>query len=213
MSLAAAQGERPRRPRLTGSARERQLLDVAERLFTERGYEGVSIEDIARAAGVSRPVVYQHHGSKDGIFVACVRRARQDLERRLCEAAVQTDDWAQQIEAGGRVFFELVAADPERWVLLFTTSASQNGELSDQLGALRFQTIAAIADQLRSHVADAVEEDLFAFAYAVSGVGEQLGRWWLRYPAVSVDQVVAHYRRLVFGMAQAMLADQLSSSA
>ncbi|MGY0063414.1 helix-turn-helix domain-containing protein [Streptomyces sp. LZ34] len=61
------------------------------RLPVQQGYEGVSIEDIARAAGVSRPVVYQHHGSQEGIFVACVREpgrnSRAPLSRRSRQPA------------------------------------------------------------------------------------------------------------------------------
>ena len=56
--------------RVPRAVRERQLLDIAEKLFTLHGYEGTSIEDVARAAGVTRPVVYEHHGDKDGLYIA-----------------------------------------------------------------------------------------------------------------------------------------------
>lgn len=54
-----------------------QLLDLAEELFIQKGYVGFSIDDLSRAAGVSRPTVYHHFGSKDGVYLACLRRVRE----------------------------------------------------------------------------------------------------------------------------------------
>ena len=68
-----------KRRRLTGAERAEQVLDVAEELLTAKGYDRTSIEDIAQAAGVSRPIVYGHHGSKEGVYLACMARARRRL--------------------------------------------------------------------------------------------------------------------------------------
>ena len=57
----------PRPRRLSRAERQEQLLTVADRLFVAQGYEYTSIEDICRAAGVTRPVVYDHYGSKEGL--------------------------------------------------------------------------------------------------------------------------------------------------
>ena len=186
--------------------RSRQLLDIAEGLFTERGYEGVSIEDIAHAAGVTRPTVYQHHGNKDGIFLACVRRARAEFEDALVEAmAVSDGSLGHAIEIGARVFYDMLAANPRRWALLFATSASLGSEVAEQLLDLRFRTVAQIMSVARPHAGGVSEEDLEAFAHAVSGIGEQLGRWWLRNPHIPQSRVIEHYTTLVGSAAAATL--------
>src|SRR5882757_4472745 len=73
--------------RVPRAIREQQLLDLAEALFIDNGYAGFSIEDLCQAANVSRPVVYHHFGSKDGIYLACLRRIRDEFEAALIDAA------------------------------------------------------------------------------------------------------------------------------
>jgi AcrR family transcriptional regulator len=65
---------------MTGKERREQLLDVGRRLFAERGFEGTSIEEIAAQAGVSKPVVYEHFGGKEGLYAVVVDR---EVERLL----------------------------------------------------------------------------------------------------------------------------------
>src|ERR1700692_3159441 len=67
------------RKRMTGKERREQLLDVGRRLFAERGFEGTSIEEIAAQAGVSKPVVYEHFGGKEGLYAVVVDREVERL--------------------------------------------------------------------------------------------------------------------------------------
>src|SRR3954467_8482095 len=62
------------RPRMTGRGRREQLLDVGRRLFAEKGFEGTSVEEIASRAAVSKPVVYEHFGGKEGLYAVVVDR-------------------------------------------------------------------------------------------------------------------------------------------
>src|SRR5258705_7819914 len=71
---------RPGKKRMTGKERRQQLLDIGRRLFAERGFEGTSIEEIAAQAGVSKPVVYEHFGGKEGLYAVVVDR---EVERLL----------------------------------------------------------------------------------------------------------------------------------
>lgn len=195
------------RRRFTAEAREQQLLDVAEELFTERGFEGVSVEDIARTAGITRPIVYQHHGSLEGIFVACVRRARDEFNSSLVAANEQAPkDLGGAITAGGRVFFELAEENPRRWALLLTSSASLSGAMSEQLLALRLQTIERIAEVARLYAPGADRSLLLAAAHIISGIGEQLGRWWMTQPDMSLENVITMYVAAVSGALHGILA-------
>ena len=71
---APERGNRPPRARMTGAERRHQLIDVARSLFAERGYEGTAIEEVAHRAGVSKPVVYEHFGGKEGLYAVVVDR-------------------------------------------------------------------------------------------------------------------------------------------
>src|SRR5437879_6412202 len=75
-----------RHGRVPRALREEQLLDIAEQVFTELGYQGGSIEEITRRAGVKRPLIYTYFGGKDGLYIACYRRAREEFDRRLARA-------------------------------------------------------------------------------------------------------------------------------
>ncbi|WP_405059313.1 TetR/AcrR family transcriptional regulator [Kribbella sp. NBC_01505] len=190
-----------RKPRMTRETRGAQLLDVAEGLFATRGFEGTSMEDIARHAGVTRPMVYQHYPTKDAIYLECVRRARAELEEKIREPEVMIEAGAgigPVMERAGEVFFSLLERDPQRWMVLFNPSIALSKELSEQLTEMRRQTITRIAGMLR-HLPTEDDVRVLAFSYAVSGVGEQLGRWWLANPEVPRSQVVALFRDFTTG--------------
>src|SRR6185295_9059197 len=96
-----------RHGRVPRAVREQQLLDLAEELFIGNGYAGFSIEDLCRAANVSRPVVYDHFGSKDGIYLACLRRIRDEFEDALISAATHAPTARAAIERGAAAFFTI----------------------------------------------------------------------------------------------------------
>jgi hypothetical protein len=77
-----------------------------------------------------------------------------------------------------------------------------SGDLSDHLTALRFETVGLIADLLRRWAPDVHDERLHATAHAISGAGEQLGRWWLQNPTIPRRRVVRHFTGLMTPMTQ-----------
>lgn len=107
---------RARRVRMTGKERREQLLDIGRILFAEKGFEGTSVEEIAAKAGVSKPVVYEHFGGKEGLYAVVVdREMRQLLDlvtgsltaghpRELCEqAAFALLDYIEEYTDGFRI--------------------------------------------------------------------------------------------------------------
>lgn len=196
--------ERPPATRLSKAAREQQLLDTAEELFVTVGYDATSIEDIARAAGVTRPIIYEHFGSREGVLLACVERARAQYERVFADAisGAGSSDPAVLVQRGSQVFFSLIEHDPRRWALLFCSTTALSGDLANRLTDQRFATVGLIVNLLRMYAPQAEEERLHAFAHALSGAAMQLGRWWLRYPDKPLDRVITYYREfLLFGIA------------
>jgi AcrR family transcriptional regulator len=192
---------------MSREARGAQLLDVAETLFAERGFEGTSMEDIARTAGVTRPMVYAHHPTKDAVFVACVRRARDELEAGIREPEIMIEAGAgidAVVERAGEVFFGLLERDPRRWTVLFNPGTALAPELAEELATMRRGTIARLQQMVRHFSAGEAggehdDERDAAFAHAISGAGEQLGRWWIANPDIPKPRVIALYRDFITG--------------
>ena len=76
---SASVNRRARRVRMSGKERREQLLDIGRTLFAARGFEGTSVEEIAAKAGVSKPVVYEHFGGKEGLYAVVVDREMRQL--------------------------------------------------------------------------------------------------------------------------------------
>ena len=196
MAIPSAKAPPPKRfRRLPRLEREQQLLDVAEELFMERGYDRTTIEDIARQAGVTRPVVYEHHGPKECVYLACVARARAQFDDEVRAAVVGIDDARERLRVIGDVFYSILERDRDRWVVLFGGSAVPViGELGDRLTELRFVTVRMILENIRCSVTESVDEErLEAAAHSISGVGEQLGRWWIKNPDIPRARIVDYY--------------------
>ncbi len=185
----------PRRPRRRMSRTERrsQLLDVAERLFIEQGYATVTIEEIARVAGVSRPIVYGHFECKEGVLVACVARAYEAYNATLASMVDSRDTLAQQLRTGGELFFTGLQVDSGRWMLVFMSPSVVTGTYADDLARLRLQHIEAIRAVLARSLPDAPPERVEAGAHVVSGVGERLAFWWFGRPDLTRETLVDHY--------------------
>ena len=111
--------------RVPREVRRGQLLVLAEQLFMEKGYGGFSIDDLCRAAGVSRPIVYEHFGSKDGIYLACLRGIRSEFESALLAAAGPTPgkSWSTRNPATESLGF---SAQRSAQRTSFTCAASRN---------------------------------------------------------------------------------------
>lgn len=176
-----------------------QLLDVAEELFAERGYDATSIEDIARSAGVTRPIVYERLGNKEGAYLAVVSRVRHQLEELLTEAALSAEHPREQLRRGIGAYFDYLDNRPRRWTILYGSSTPILGELGRRLTDARFETVERIVDLLRPHLSGESDTTVHAMGHLVSGALEQIGRWWIRNPGLSRDQMVDYSVDLLWG--------------
>jgi AcrR family transcriptional regulator len=184
------------------AARVEQLLNVAEVLFAEYGYDGTSIERIAKSAGITRPVVYDHFGSKEGIYLACVSRARERFELAVAEGIVGVEDLEQRLYAGLDACFAFIEEDPDRWAVMFRGVAVQ-GHVADEALRMRFATVTALADLIHDAVPNAARQKVEAFAHALSGAGEQLERWWRQNPELTRREIVDYFHAFAWqGLSQ-----------
>jgi AcrR family transcriptional regulator len=176
--------------RLPRAQREQQMISVAMNLFVSSGYQGTSIEDIATAAGVTRPILYNLFGSKDKIYLACLKRARECLNNCLIESFGPGSCFRDRLRAGIDGYFQFVERDRAAWRLLFGGGAAVAGTAAEEAKNLRFDTVQKIADLLRPFMPDIERAALEINAHALSGAAEQVAKWWLENDNVSRETVV-----------------------
>ncbi|MBU0782548.1 MAG: TetR/AcrR family transcriptional regulator [Gammaproteobacteria bacterium] len=176
--------------RMKPEDRERQLIEVAQRMFIERGYQGTAMEDIAQAAGITRPVVYKLFGNKDGIYLACLNKAREVLNSYIIEYAMKGQGLEGRLKGGIEGYFSFVENERDTFRFLYDSGAAVAGPAAEAASKLRFDTVARIAlliQDLKNVVSD---EEIIATAHALSGAGEQLAKWWLTQAGVPKAKVV-----------------------
>ena len=181
--------------RMSHEDRGTQLLDVAEELFCSLGYDKVSIEDVAKAAGVTRPVVYQHFGSKEGLFLSCAQRAREEFETSIASAhRAAGGDLERFVALGGDLLFDLLYDEPTKWALLFSGAVGESGDLAVRLSELRFSTVEKIGTLAGAYAPNLEPEELQAFANAISGISEAFCRWSLHDPEIPRERILGYFR-------------------
>lgn len=196
-----ADNVQPHTPRrLNRAQREAQLIAVAQSLFAQKGYQGTAMEDIALGAGVSRPILYKHFGSKDGIYLASLADARQQLESQMLQAVAAQQTPQQRLAAGLRAYFAFVEAQGDAWDILFGGGAAVAGSAEAEARALRFRTVERIALLLQFDLGQRVPaERIHAFAHLISGGAEQLAKWWRQNPGLCVEDLVQAQMALSWG--------------
>jgi AcrR family transcriptional regulator len=184
--------ETAERKRWAPALRRRQLLAVAEEVFTRLGYQGAAVDDIARAAGVTRTLIYKYFADKDEIYLECLRAARSELEAAFITAAAGQATPHDQLRAGIGAYFAFVGDRGQRWDMLFGGGSAVAGPVAGQVADLRYETADKIAGLVLAAAPHLSEEAASAHAHAISGACEQLGKWWRRHPDVTLDAVVEH---------------------
>lgn len=182
-----------RRKRFSREVRREQLIDVADDLFTRHGYSGVTMEDLRLAAGISRPVLYDHFPTREAVYLACVERARRQYNEELLRGFDPDAEPLAQLRHGAEVFFGTLESRPGQWQFIFGSSAVLPETHADKLAAMRFETISAIEGLLMRVAPDAPALSVKMAAHAISGVGERLGRLWLREPQLAKQDLIDYY--------------------
>jgi AcrR family transcriptional regulator len=127
----------PRQRRLSGTERRAQLIDVGRTLFAQRGYEATSMEEIAERAKVSKPILYEHFGGKEGLYAVIVDREMDYIVRRIVEA-IGEGSARERIEKATLSFLTYVKYHPDGFAVLSQDSpmTSTRGRLSSLLNDL-----------------------------------------------------------------------------
>ncbi|HEV3369502.1 MAG TPA: helix-turn-helix domain-containing protein, partial [Acidimicrobiales bacterium] len=159
--------------RLTAERRRQQLLSVALELFARRGYRSTTMDDIAEAAGVTKPLVYQHFSSKRALYLELVDSIAQDLLVAVRSGVEQARGPRQQVEMGFAAYFLLVISREAEFRLLYGRDHADDKELGRALRMVE-DAIAEAIDPLIDAGLDADHRRLLA--YAVVGMAEGASR-------------------------------------
>jgi AcrR family transcriptional regulator len=159
--------------RLSAPARREQLLDVALQVFARAGYHGSSMNDIAEAAGVTKPVLYQHFDSKRELYRALLEEVGARLISAIGKATSTATDGKSQTALGFRAYFRFVADDHDAFSLLFGGGSRRDPELSDVVKSITGEAAKAIAPLIAVDIDPAHRLTL---AHALVGLAEGASR-------------------------------------
>ena len=182
---------RPAAPRLPPDERRRQLLDVACVEFAERGFYATAMDDLALAAGVTKPVFYQHFPSKRALFIAVLEDVGSRLLDELTRATSGVETGRARVEEGFRAYFDFVENDPAAFRLLFGASARNDAEFADVVDGVLTDAAAAVSTLIEIHGSPAHR---LVLAHAIVGMAEGISRHALTDPAGPHDpEQLAHW--------------------
>jgi AcrR family transcriptional regulator len=191
MTGAASEQERTPRVRMTGTQRREQLIEVGRTLFAERGYEAASVEEIAGRANVSKPVVYEHFGGKEGLYAVIVDREMSTL-LSMITSSLELNRSRIRVE---RVALALLTYIEERTdgfrILVRDSPASaEDGKYSSLLN----EAVGRVGHMLAGDFSRRGLDPEFApmYAQALVGMVSMTAQWWLDVRTPPKEVVAAH---------------------
>lgn len=182
----------PTRRRLPRPQREAQILEVATRTFGERGYERTSMAEIAAQVGVTKPILYSHFGSKEGLFLACALRAWTNMGVAIYTAATRPGPPDLRLWRGIVAYFDFVDEHREVWRILYPQASRGEQRFAPQLrevqlGSIRMMaelfTTAADEEQTEPALAEMAEPLAWGFVGAATAIALR----WLQHPDESKE--------------------------
>jgi AcrR family transcriptional regulator len=162
---------------LPRAEREQQMLAMARALFAARGYAAVTMDEVAAAVGVTKPLLYNYFGNKEQLFLACMKPAADALVESVVSAVQDAPDPPTALRDGIHAFFAFLDEDGEAWCVLHDEPLPSGGEIALTVTAYRARMEALVTAALQERTESRAVEPL---SVAIFGAAEALGRWWLR---------------------------------
>lgn len=180
------------RVRMTGRERREQLLDVGRALFAEKGFEAASIEEIAARAGVSKPVVYEHFGGKEGLYAVVVDREMSDLLNRLTDA-LSANHPRKLVEQAALALLTYIEEETDGFRIL-----SRDSPVASATAGTFSSLLNDIASQVEHILSREFAQRKIAtklapmYAQMLVGMVALTGQWWLEERKPNREVVAAH---------------------
>src|SRR5690606_22670662 len=202
------------RVRMTGSQRREQLVRISRELFASKGFEGTSVEEIAARAKVSKPVVYEHFGGKEGIYAVVVDREVQTLLGMLTEPLSSGGHPKLIVERAALALLDYIEDNTDGFRILVRDSpvAQATGTFSSLIGDVASQVEHLLAEQFRLRRLDPAAAPMYA--QMLVGLIALTGQWWLEARQPEKAEVAAHIVHLTWdGLAGRARVPRLSRGA
>jgi len=198
--------ERTPRIRMTGTQRREQLIEIGRALFAERGYEGASIEEIAQRAQVSKPVVYEHFGGKEGLYAVVVDREMTVLMSMVTESLTRNRSRIR-VERAALALLTYIEERTDGFRILVRDSpmSAEEGTYSSLLN----EAMRQVGELLSGDFSRRGLNPDFAplYAQALVGMVATTATWWLDRRTPSKEDVAAHLVNLCWNGLIALEAD------
>jgi AcrR family transcriptional regulator len=200
---AVADGAKPRKPaapsrtRMTGKERREQLLDVGRSLFAEKGFDGTSIEEIAARAGVSKPVVYEHFGGKEGLYAVVVDREVSRMLGTVTEG-LSGGTARELLEQAAMALLSYVETDSDGFRILVRDSpvASASGTFASLISDIATQVEHILGREFKARGFDPKLAPMYS--QMLVGMVALTGQWWLDAQSPNREEVAAHLVNLAW---------------
>src|SRR5947209_6388432 len=183
--------------------RAEAVLDAAVAIFSTRGYHDASMDAIAARAGVSKPAVYSHYGSKDELYVACIERASGKFHDALEAGVLAAGGPQERMWSGIMILLDHVERERGEWSMLFQGGALPPGPVSVEVAGVRERTTALIAGLFTdtaecAGITGSAIDAMDPFGSAFVGTAEGLIRWWLDNADAPKGSVAMYFMNYVW---------------
>ncbi len=185
------------RRRMSGAERREQLISIGRTLFAEKGFDGTSIEEIAATAQVSKPVVYEHFGGKEGVYAVVVDREMQKLLGMITEA-LSASHALIKLERAAMALLRYIEESSEGFRILVRDShaASGTGSFASLISEIASQVEDVLADEFAGRGYDPKLAPMYA--QMLVGMVALTGQWWLDVRKPGREEVAAHLVNLAW---------------
>ena len=185
------------RTRMTGAERREQLIGVARSLFADRGFEGTSVEEIAAKAQVSKPVVYEHFGGKEGLYAVVVDREVRSLLEGI-RGSLTAGGSRELIEQATLALLDYVEAHSDGFRILARDSSvgSTTGSFASILSDVASEVEGILAAAFKRQGLDPKTAPMYA--QMLVGMVALTGQWWLDARRPKKSDVAAHLVNLAW---------------
>jgi AcrR family transcriptional regulator len=188
MTEQGGEAEERVRVRMTGRERREQLVQVGRALFAEKGFDGTSIEEIAARAKVSKPVVYEHFGGKEGLYAVVVDREMSELLSRLTRVLSAGQHPREMVEQAALVLLTYIEEETDGFRILSRDSAA--GAFSSLLNDVAMQVEYVLAREFGQRGISTKYAAMYA--QMLVGMVTVTGMWWLEERKPKREEVAAH---------------------